>query len=227
MVPCHLKPKFALRLACALEDVSLLQVAHDPMVPRSEMSSQRGHFQGKFCRLTSLAIIWPDLWLTGWCWVSKECNTIFPRFPVGSRKSRNLWCRCSMLVDDFLICFCLVWRLENPFSNPPIFFFAKDVLCNCGGQCPKTLAEAKALLIHSPFAASVAQLDLYHSLVCVWPHLREAFHFIFNESSPEWLEIGKLTYYSILIAEAGRVSFLVTFTWNSGKCVVHFFHERS
>ena len=174
-----------------------------------------------------------------------------------------------MLVDDFLICFCLVWRLENPFSNPPIFFFAKDVLCNCGGQCPKTLAEAKALLIHSPFAASVTQVDLHmnnfgkvewkysgtetkgpqgcknmrvcthllpaalqnlssfchHSLLCVWSHLREAFHVIFNESSPEWLQIGKLT--SILIAEAGRMSFLVTFTWNSGKCVVHFFHQRS
>lgn len=190
--------------------------------------SQRCHFSGE-----NLAFwqAWPSsqAWFVAyWMVFSQEgMQHNFSRFPVGSRKSRNLWCRCSMLVDDFLIYFCLVWRLENPFSNPPIFFFAKDVLCNCGGQCPKTLAEAKALLIHSPFAASVAQLDLYHSLVCVWSHLREAFHFIFNESSPEWLEIGKLTYYSILIAEAGRVSFLVTFTWNSGKCVVHFFHQRS
>ena len=91
MVPCHLKPKFALRLACALEDVSLLQVAHDPMVPRSErIFSQRGHFHGKFCILTSLAIIWPDLWLTGWCWVRKECNTIFPAFQRGQKNQESV-----------------------------------------------------------------------------------------------------------------------------------------
>lgn len=87
---CHLKPKFALRLACALEDVSLLQVAHDPMVPRSErIFSQRCHFfRRKFCILTSLAIILA--WFVAyWMVLSQEgMQHNFSRFPVASEKAR-------------------------------------------------------------------------------------------------------------------------------------------
>ena len=63
-----LEAKICLRSACAFEDVSLLQVKHDPMVPlltdQGENPPKKCHFQWKFCILTSLAIIWLDLWLT-------------------------------------------------------------------------------------------------------------------------------------------------------------------
>ena len=84
---CHLKPKFALRLACALEDVSLLQVAHDPMVPRSEMSSQRGHFQGKILHSDKLGhhLAW---FVAYWMVFSQEgMQHNFSRFPVASEKA--------------------------------------------------------------------------------------------------------------------------------------------
>lgn len=32
----------------------------------------------------------PDLWLTGWCWVRKECNTIFPAFQRGQKKQESV-----------------------------------------------------------------------------------------------------------------------------------------
>lgn len=51
--------------------------------------SQRGHSQGKFCILTSFSIIWPDLWLTGWCLVRKECSTILA-FQRGQKKQVSL-----------------------------------------------------------------------------------------------------------------------------------------
>ena len=85
-----LEAKICLRSACAFEDVSLLQVKHDPMVPlltdQGENPPKKCHFQWKFCILTSLAIIWLDLWLT-WCLVRKECSAILALAPAGSEKA--------------------------------------------------------------------------------------------------------------------------------------------
>ena len=125
-----LEAKICLRSACAFEDVSLLQVKHDPMVPlltdQGENPPKKCHFQWKFCILTSLAIIWLDLWLT--MVFSKEgMQRNFSFSTSGVRKSRNLCSRFSMLVDGFLIYLCLVWRLENPYSNLSMFLYERNL----------------------------------------------------------------------------------------------------
>ena len=68
-----------------------------------------------------------------------------------------------------------------PLPRPNVFSLPRMCCATVVDNVPKHLQKPKLFWSTAPFAASVTQLDLYHSLLCVWSHMREAFHFISNK----------------------------------------------